>query len=231
MVLLLVPFISLDLFSQCTVPLRHGDSDVQYKNDGRIISVNNNLCKTNPPPNIYNCEDYIEPGIPYVLTAGTCSWLVNGTDTILCEDAGNLCNILLPVTWLSFSGKQVGYNIKLEWVTVTEYNNSHFIIERSVNGETWLRAGKVEGSFNSSVERKYTFREEIIPFPWIYYRIMQVDYDNEYSYSPIISIPTSFIDEEYKVYDLSGKRVRNMEKGKTYVLYYKSGYVKIILTH
>ncbi|GAC1427630.1 MAG: hypothetical protein NVSMB7_04530 [Chitinophagaceae bacterium] len=42
---------------------------------------------------------------------------------------------LLPVTLINWNAAYVNHNIALKWTTTTERNASHFIIERSFDGE------------------------------------------------------------------------------------------------
>ena len=92
---------------------------------------------------------------------------------------------ILPVEWLSFEGKALSTGNKLEWATATEINNSHFLLERSSDGENYSAIAEIQGSGNSSSENYYSFLDER-PFEKSYYRISQIDFDGskgEYKYS------------------------------------------------
>ncbi len=95
----------------------------------------------------------------------------------------------LPVELKYFEGKVVERNqVKLDWATASEQNNSHFIIQRrSASGE-WLNIGRKEGHGTKLTETRYQhFDEE--PFEGInYYRLKQVDFNGKHEYSSIISI-------------------------------------------
>jgi len=103
----------------------------------------------------------------------------------------------LPITIHSFSGKNLGeYNL-LEWVTASEINNDYFILERSFNGDIFSSIGQVEGAGNSNTINNYQYTDESITLSpsslrinsaRVYYRLKQVDYDGQYSYSKTISI-------------------------------------------
>jgi len=95
---------------------------------------------------------------------------------------------VLPVTLVSFTGREQNGKVKLTWVTSSEINNSHFDIERSVEGEKFKRVGSVIGSGNSLDIKQYNFDDELIISPMIYYRLKQVDFDGNFSYSRTITL-------------------------------------------
>lgn len=67
--------------------------------------------------------------------------------------------------------------MKLNWETSTELNNSHFIVERSVDGFDWEEVVKVLGEGNSVVNVSYTTYDNSPLFGVSYYRLKQVDFD------------------------------------------------------
>jgi hypothetical protein len=92
----------------------------------------------------------------------------------------------LPVTWLSFEGSYLGDAIHLNWATGSEENNSHFEIERSVDGRDWLLLTTVNGSGTSIEINRYQSVDNN-PNPNInYYRLKQVDFDGAFDYSNTI---------------------------------------------
>lgn len=78
------------------------------------------------------------------------------------------------------------YNL-LSWITLTETNNDYFEIERSEDAINFSVIGKIPGSGNSSVEKKYLFKDEK-PGRIGYYRLRQVDVHGVVTYSRIIRI-------------------------------------------
>lgn len=92
----------------------------------------------------------------------------------------------LPVTWLSFAARNLdNKSVHLSWSTASEVNAESFIIERSMNGKTYLPAGSVPASGNSRVRKDYSFTDAHPYTGRTYYRLRQVDYDGTYSYSDI----------------------------------------------
>jgi hypothetical protein len=93
--------------------------------------------------------------------------------------------VALPVTWLSFTAQDGGNRVNLDWATASEINNSHFEVERSTNGLDWLQLGQLSGQGTTVGESHYAF-SDITPLAgYNYYRIKQVDFDGNYSYSSV----------------------------------------------
>ncbi len=86
---------------------------------------------------------------------------------------------LLPVELLSFTPQCIGKSGLIRWVTASETNNSHFIIERSVNGVDFTDISHVQGSGNSSELTEYSYVDPQKPEGTVYYRLKQVDYNGE----------------------------------------------------
>lgn len=77
----------------------------------------------------------------------------------------------------------------LIWQTAQEKDNDYFQIERSFDGKSFESIGKVEGS-NYSSGATYFF-EDLQPRAKTYYRLKQLDFDGNYSYSPVILAETN----------------------------------------
>ena len=73
------------------------------------------------------------------------------------------------------------------WQTASEYNNSHFEVEKSSNGQAWSKIGTVKGAEMSSTLKNYSFIDPLIQAGVTHYRIRQVDNDERSHYSTIVS--------------------------------------------
>ncbi len=91
-----------------------------------------------------------------------------------------------PVEFGSFTYEVVNKSIQLNWQTVTETNNHHFEIERSIDGKNFTVIGTVPAGKNSG-ENIYQYLDER-PDYINQYRIKQVDNDGKYSYSKILFV-------------------------------------------
>lgn len=94
----------------------------------------------------------------------------------------------LPVEWLSFTGIQTPIGVELNWSTAMEENNSHFIVQRTIDGKNWDNIGEEVGAGFTSETTDYQHIDNN-PTPGInYYRIKQVDFDGHYDYSRVIAV-------------------------------------------
>lgn len=119
------------------------------------------------------------------------------------ETAQNACKgdtvrlnnvIVLPVTLVSFTGKEQNGKSILTWITSTEINNSHFDVERSIDGVHFTRIGSVAGSGNSYITKYYRFIDALTNTKVTYYRLKQIDFNGELTYSNIININSKGLD-------------------------------------
>jgi len=104
--------------------------------------------------------------------------------------AGDGAN-LLPVTFTSFTGKQISGGNQLNWSTATEINNDRFEVERSADGKNFQKVGAVNGFGNTNQKQAYQFIDNSVAGlvnGSMYYRLKQVDFDGKYAYSNTITI-------------------------------------------
>ncbi len=94
----------------------------------------------------------------------------------------------LPVELTYFDATKVGTTSLLSWETASEENNDRFEIERSANNVDWEKIGEVAGAGNSQQLLDYTWIDEKPIMGTNYYRLKQVDYNGEFSYSEIRTI-------------------------------------------
>lgn len=97
----------------------------------------------------------------------------------------------LPVSYFDFTGNKVNNTVLLKWTTASEFNNSHFNIQRSSNGVTFSNIGRISGRGNSSTFNNYLFIDTVIQTGHLYYRLEQVDLDGKISNSAIVMIKHS----------------------------------------
>jgi len=101
------------------------------------------------------------------------------------------CGAVLPVELINFSGEAKDGYVDLKWATVTEHNNSHFEIERSVDASLFKKISAVNSkspSGNSNGLLHYSEMDNAPEDNISYYRLRQVDKDNSFAYSGIISV-------------------------------------------
>ncbi len=139
----------------------------------------------------------------------------------------------LPVKLLDFNCSESSKGIELFWQTAKETNNSYFLIERSLDKANFEVIGKQMSDPNDNNGKKYYFIDKH-PGAVNYYRLKQVDYNGDYTYSKIIlskvsqpnpiesiensaagvitiQINTKTSDRNWlRVFDVSGKCLKNI---------------------
>lgn len=100
-----------------------------------------------------------------------------------------LRNLALPANLRSFKGRTIGTINELNWSTASEFNVSHFELERSADGRDFQRIARINASAgNSTAQRNYTYRDDQAPRGKIYYRLRIVDLDGSFKRSGTIQL-------------------------------------------
>ncbi|MBX9853229.1 MAG: T9SS type A sorting domain-containing protein [Cytophagaceae bacterium] len=95
---------------------------------------------------------------------------------------------VLPVTLISFNALEVNGEIIIKWIIENEINNSHFSLERSVNGKDFTSIGTIEGAGTTNEVQFYIFADKNAPSGSVYYRLLQFDYNGNSNISNVIHI-------------------------------------------
>ena len=108
----------------------------------------------------------------------------NNIDKIVCVYIG-----ALPVIWQSHTTAMIkNGESHITWSVATQLNNEKYVIEHSNDGRNFSTIGKTDGDRTSNETKHYEYIHSS-PFIGInYYRIKQVDYNGQYSYSDIASV-------------------------------------------
>lgn len=86
----------------------------------------------------------------------------------------------LPIELTSFAAICEQQNIKVQWVTASENNTSHFSVERSLDGVNWEVVGVQNAAGNSTSSITYEYLDfEGRGYATVYYRLKQVDVNGE----------------------------------------------------
>lgn len=95
--------------------------------------------------------------------------------------------LLLPVKLTTLRARARYDGVLVEWQTASEQNNSHFQVEHSADGKSFVTVGELPGNGTTAVARQYQFLHERPVEGLNYYRLKQVDFDGKFEYSPIVS--------------------------------------------
>ena len=106
----------------------------------------------------------------------------------------------LPVSWTKFTGSLSNKDILLQWNTAIEQNTKSFIIQHSVDGNSWTNLATMAAAGNSSIEREYKYLH-VNPTPGVnYYRIKQIDLDQNSSISKVVIVQTRKVQAGFEAF-------------------------------
>jgi hypothetical protein len=135
----------------------------------------------------------------------------------------------LPVELLYFDGSNENTFNSIEWMTNTEYNSSHFILEKSDDGILRQSIGVVNAAVNSTQQIHYSFSDYEIRPIINYYRLKQFDFDGKYkNYGPIDVDNRMVSVHIVKMINLLGQEVDHYYTG-TVIIVYSDGSSKIVI--
>lgn len=100
---------------------------------------------------------------------------------------------ILPVEYLYFDAnfKREDKLVELQWATAKEWENSHFEIQRSLQGiKNWELIGNEPGSGWSDDPVEYLYNDNNLPLigGMAYYRLKQVDFNGNSNFSKTVSV-------------------------------------------
>ena len=101
--------------------------------------------------------------------------------------------VALPVTFTGFRGEKTDHANLLYWTTANELNVAGYEVQVSTNGTNFTSLAYVTAYTNGSASNQYNFRhlaDSLNRFAVLYYRIKEIDRDNRFSYSGIVSLRT-----------------------------------------
>jgi hypothetical protein len=138
------------------------------------------------------------------LGSSTCSFTDGNSTYLRFLNCGNI----LTANLLSFSGGLNGSTAMLNWVVSKETNFSHYEIEKSTDGQHYVKIGKVPG-LGLSGEMHYRFTDPDEVNGKIYYRLKMVNADGLFQYSKMVLLTTKGFGFELKniVNPFSGNRL------------------------
>lgn len=133
----------------------------------------------------------LSPSVLYTVQVfeynGTAGKEVYFTTTAANNPNSQLTNGVLPLQWVSFTAKPGNNSNLLEWATCNETGTKDFIVQHSSNSTNWEILGYVTAAGGNA---SYSFIHNNPPAGNHYYRLVQRDIDDRYSYSKTISLYT-----------------------------------------
>jgi endonuclease I len=109
------------------------------------------------------------------------------------DEFGVPCSLIaLSIDLSSFSATLERDQVVLDWTTLSEESNDYFVIQRTIDFETWDDVEITSGAGNSAEAISYSSHDYTPYAGQSFYRLKQVDFDGKFTYSETRSI--SFID-------------------------------------
>lgn len=97
----------------------------------------------------------------------------------------------LPIELLDLRAAAEGNSVRISWVTATETNNDHFVIQRSRDGVVFEDVGYQDGAGTSVSVLNYSVVDDD-PLPGTaFYRLKQVDIDGTSTLSQVVAVSNS----------------------------------------
>jgi uncharacterized protein (DUF1501 family) len=107
-------------------------------------------------------------------------------------------NVVLPLDGLEITAVWDGAFAKLDFEVFENESYDAFTIERSVNGTDFAPVKALQNTSNAT-QQKYSYRDDRISAPEVYYRIKGLSKQGEVSYSKIAKLRNSTV-QEVRVY-------------------------------
>ena len=100
----------------------------------------------------------------------------------------------VPVELTSFTASINGNEVILSWSTATELNNQGFEIQRKVLGSEFAAVAFVKGQGTTTQQNQYSFSDKNLDEGKYFYRLKQMDYGGQFSYSQIAEVDVRMLD-------------------------------------
>lgn len=96
--------------------------------------------------------------------------------------------IPLPLQWGAVTAYRQASGAQITWQTHDEENTAYFLVEKSDDGLRWQQVGQPVTAYNVKGEHSYSQVDATTTAAKAYYRIKQVDRNDQYNYSKVVSI-------------------------------------------
>ncbi|MFY0643608.1 MAG: T9SS type A sorting domain-containing protein [Bacteroidia bacterium] len=117
-----------------------------------------------------------------------------------CESDSIIISSVLPVELIEFEAEIMDKTVLLKWATASEINSSHFIVEKSTDGEYYTELELVEAQGTEFSIKNYSVQDYSLNSGTSFYRLKMVDFDGVFSYSKTIEVLNNQISSTINVY-------------------------------
>ncbi len=166
--------------------------DVANTNNGFQYQLKDNVTNANASPAVNSSANGSTVSLSSTPINANSNFYVQVTDITRPTNCTSRLSasifVALPVSLLWLRAQPGAGGVDLDWATATETENDYFLIQRGSDGQAFSDIGRVAGAKNSSVVRTYRFTDPQPLSGHAYYRLKQVDLDEKFSYSQVVSV-------------------------------------------
>ncbi len=99
------------------------------------------------------------------------------------------CDMATPVSFIYVKAVRTRQHVVVTWATASEFNNRHFLVERSEDGINFSTLTVVNSAGNGHTVREYEYHDPSAKeYQVYYYRITQVDYDSTTAGTNVVKV-------------------------------------------
>jgi len=99
-----------------------------------------------------------------------------------------VCADPLPLELTSFTGRVNNCQADISWVTATEIDFSHFLLQKSIDGTVFTTLDRIDGTGGENAPARYTYTDHDQLVKHNFYRLAMVDNDGTVTNSSIIQL-------------------------------------------
>lgn len=103
-------------------------------------------------------------------------------------EISTLVSYSLPLKMGNLTATRQRTTVRLNWETLSEQNTSHFIVERSTDGQQFTSIGQVSANGNRETTSLYRYLDAQPANGTNFYRLKMVDLDAAYTFSRVIAV-------------------------------------------
>ena len=127
----------------------------------------------------------------YAVTAGIIMLLLSVTasaqsDSLVSQN--HPANYIASATLGQLTGGYSSGFVQLQWTTSSEVDMGHFEVERSTDGVSFRKIGKLLAKGDVNIKTEYTYLDILAEKGSNFYRLVIIDKDGNFTYSKIITI-------------------------------------------
>lgn len=149
--------------------------------------------------------------------------------SILANKVAESCDPPLSVEWALYEIEVENCYANIIWRTSSELNSSHFVIERSVDGQHFEEVAVVAAAGESIEEVDYYYKDNLDRSGVYYYRIQQIDFDGSREAFGLRTVTLDCSDQKHitivpnPATDALGVYVNQPFDGRNYIVFDSAG--------